>query len=67
MIFVAASMLLAFRSTILTWAISANCERLIVPAEILPGYLEPDFRLIAFLIRKVAGGVLVTKVKLRSA
>ena len=65
--FVAASISFALRSFILTCAISASCERLIVPAEILPGSFDPDLRPAAFLIRKVAGGVLVTNEKLRSA
>ena len=67
MIFVAASMSLALRSFILASAISATCDRLIVPAEILPGSLEPDFSLAAFFSRKLAGGVLVANEKLRSA
>ena len=51
MIFVAASKSLAFRSFILACATSATCERLIVPALVLPGSLEPDFKLAAFLSR----------------
>ena len=37
------------------------------PAETLPGSFEPDLSFAAFLMRKLAGGVLVTNVKLRSA
>ena len=67
MILVADSMSLALRSAILVWAISASCERLMVPALTLPGSFEPDFSLAAFFRRKLAGGVLVVKEKLRSA
>ena len=67
MILVAASMSWALRSAILTAAISDSCERLIVPALILPGSFEPDLRPAAFLIRNVAGGVFVTNVNERSA
>jgi hypothetical protein len=67
MVLVAASISLAFRSFIFAWAISATWLRLIVPANALPGSLEPDFRLAAFFSRKVAGGVFVVKEKLRSA
>ena len=67
MILVAASMSLALRSSILASAISASCERRMVPALTLPGSFEPDFSLAAFLIRKLAGGVLVVNEKLRSA
>ena len=59
MIFVAASISLAFKFFIFISAIALTCERLIVPAEILPGSFEPDFSLAAFLSRKLAGGVLV--------
>ena len=65
MIFVAASMSFAFRSFILACAISASCERLMVPALVLPGSFEPDFRFSAFLMRKVAGGVFVSKLNER--
>ncbi len=54
---VAASRSLAFRSFIFISAISANLDRLIFPAETLPGSFEPDLRFAAFLIRKLAGGV----------
>ena len=64
---VAASRSLAFRSFIFAVAISDSCERLILPAETLPGSFEPDLRFSAFLMRKVAGGCLVMKEKLRSA
>ena len=48
MIFVAASRSLALRSFILAVAISASCERLMVPAETLPGSFEPALSLAAF-------------------
>ena len=64
---VAASISLAFRSFIFTSAIFDSSERLILPAETLPGSFEPDFRLAAFLIRNVAGGVLVSNENDRSA
>src|SRR4029078_5669226 len=63
MIFVAAAMSFAFRSFILASAISASCERLIVPALSLPGSFEPDLIRAAFFRRKEAGGVLVVKEK----
>ena len=66
MIFVADSMLLALRSFIFASAISASCERLIVPALILPGSFEPDFSLADFLRWKLADGVSVVNEKLRS-
>ena len=64
---VAASMSLAFRSFIFCSAIAVSAERLILPAETLPGSFEPDFRLAAFLMRKVAGAVLVSNENERSA
>ena len=67
MIFMAWSMSFALRSTILASAISLICAWVMVPAETLPGYFEPDFSLAAFLSRKLAGGVLVMKVNERSA
>ena len=51
MIFVAASMSFAFRSFIFASATAWTAERLMVPAETLPGSFEPDFRLAAFLSR----------------
>ena len=51
MIFVADSRSLAFRSFIFAVAISLSAERLILPADTLPGSLEPDFRFAAFLMR----------------
>ena len=66
MILVAASRSLAFRSAIFSSAISVSFERAILPAETLPGSFEPDLRLAAFLIRKLAGGVLVMNVNERS-
>ena len=67
MIFVAASIELAFRSFIFASAISASCERRMVPPETLPGSFEPDLILAAFFRKCDAGGVLVVKEKLRSA
>ena len=67
MILVACSMSFAFRSAIFCSAISLRAERLIDPAETLPGSFEPDLSLAAFLMRKLAGGLLVTKVNERSA
>jgi hypothetical protein len=67
MILVAASMSLALRSFIFVSAISDSCERLIVPAlpcRLLRARLLDPRRL---LQRKDAGGVLVSKEKLRSA
>ena len=58
---VAISMSFAFRSFIFCSAISASAERLMVPAETLPGSFEPDLSLAAFLMRKLAGGLLVVK------
>ena len=57
----------ALRSFILVSAISASWLVLIEPMMFLPGSFEPDLIFIAFLMRKLAGGLLVTKVKLRSA
>ena len=59
MIFDACSIELALRSFIFDCAISSSCERLIVPAEVLPGSFEPDLRFSACLMKNVAGGVLV--------
>ena len=67
MIFDAASRSLAFKSFILTSAISRSCERRMVPALTLPVSAEPDLIRAAFFRRKDAGGVLVVKEKLRSA
>ena len=67
MIFVAAAISLALRSFILISAISRSCERLMVPAEALPVSEEPFWIRAAYFRRKDAGGVLVTKEKLRSA
>ena len=66
MIFVAASRSFAFRSFIFFSAISRSWACVILPATSRPGLLEPDFRPRASLMKKVAGGVLVTKVKLLS-
>ena len=67
MFLVAASTSLALRSFIFASAISASCERRIVPPETLPGSFEPDLIFAAFFKRKLAGGVFVVKEKLRSA
>src|SRR3954469_10860098 len=63
----AASMLAAFMSFILVLAISSSWARVILPTLSLCGVLDPLSSLIAFLIKVVAGGVLMMKVKLLSA
>src|SRR5699024_1530983 len=63
----AASMLAAFRSGILVSAILRTSSLLMVATLVLLGTPEPDSMLQAFLISTAAGGVLVTKVKERSA
>ena len=67
MIFTAASISFALRSAILMVATSSSCLRVILPADSLPGSFEPDFKPKTFLIRKVAGGAFMVKVKLLSA
>ena len=57
----------AFMSFILVLAISSSWARVILPTLSLCGVAEPFSSLIAFLIRAVAGGVLMMKVKLLSA
>ena len=63
----AASMLAAFMSLSLVLAISSSWARVILPTLLLCGVDEPLSSLMAFLIRTVAGGVLMMKVKLLSA
>ena len=58
----AASMSLALRSFIFFSAISRSWVRVIWPTVSRPVLPEPDFRPVASLMKKVAGGVLVTKV-----
>src|SRR5439155_17987753 len=67
MILVAASRSLALKSFILSSAMPRSCERLIVPALALPVSLEPFWIRVAFLRRKEAVGVLVTKENERAA
>src|SRR5687767_246485 len=57
----------AFMSFSLVLAISSSCARVILPTLSFSGFLEPLSSLMAFLIRVVAGGVLMMKVKLLSA
>ena len=63
----AASMLAAFRSGILVSAILRTSSLLMVATLVLLGTPEPDSMLQAFLMSTAAGGVLVMKVKERSA
>eukprot|EP01034_Spumella_vulgaris_P010467 gene10468-13280_t len=63
----AASTLAAFMSFSLVFAISSSCARVILPTLVFNGFEEPFSSLIAFLIKVVAGGVLMMKVKLLSA
>ena len=64
---IAASMLAAFRSGILVSAILRTSSLLMVATLVLLGTPEPDSMLQAFLMSTAAGGVLVMKVKERSA
>ena len=64
---IAASTSLVLRSGILCSAISRTCFLVTWPTLVLFGSLEPLSILAAFLRRIEAGGVLVTKVKERSA
>jgi hypothetical protein len=64
---IAASKEAAFKSGILSSAISCNFALEIVATFVLFGTAEPDLMLQAFLIKTGAGGVLVTKLKLLSA
>src|SRR5207302_490279 len=63
----APSTLVAFRSFILSSAISRSLTRLSVPTEPLPAVPEPLSTLSAFLIRSDAGGVFRTNVNERSS
>src|SRR4029453_4933151 len=63
----AASTLAAFMSLSLVLAISSSLARVVLPTLLLWGGDEPFSSLTAFLIRTVAGGVLMMKVKLLSA
>src|ERR1700709_2188639 len=63
---IAFSISLAFRSFILVWAISRTWARVTEPAATMPGDLEPLVSLAAFLRKKDAGGVFISKVKLLS-
>ncbi len=67
MIFTAASRSLAFRSAILTWAISSSWLRVTDATFSLCGSAEPFSILAACRSITAAGGVLVTKVKDRSS
>ena len=62
MILAACSRSFAFRSFIFFSAISRSWVRVILPALSRPGALEPDLMFSACLMKKEAGGVLVTKV-----
>src|SRR5579872_868978 len=63
---IAFSMSLALRSFILAWAISRTCARVTLPAVEMPGALEPEDSLAAFLRKYDAGAVFISKVKLLS-
>src|ERR1700712_87172 len=63
---IAFSISLAFRSFILAWAISRTWARVTLPATVMPGDLEPDVSLAAFLRKKEAGAVFISNVKLLS-
>jgi len=63
----AASTSFAFRSGIFFSAISRSWSIETVPTVPLPGVGEPYGSLAACLMKKLAGGVLVTKLKVRSA
>jgi len=64
---IAASSSLAFRSGSLVVAISRIWSRLILPTLSVCGVADPLARPAAFLISSAAGGVFVTKVKVRSS
>src|ERR1700754_2625571 len=66
-VLMAASTLAAFMSFSLVLAISSSWARVILPTLSELGLEEPLSSLTAFLIRTVAGGVLMMKVKLLSA
>src|SRR5450830_940779 len=67
MVRTAASRSAAVKSGALVLAISSACARVILPTLSVWGRGEPLSILAAFLIRIVAGGVFITKVKLLSA
>ena len=67
MLFMAVSTEAAFRSGIFCVAISRTCFSVTLPIFSLFGVPEPLGIPAAFSSRTAAGGVLVTKVKLRSA
>jgi hypothetical protein len=67
MIFSAASIVVAFRSGIFVWAMALTWAAEIEPTLVLCGSALPLSTPAAFLISSAAGGVLVTKVKLRSS
>src|ERR1700722_12424458 len=63
---IAFSISLALRSFILASAMARTWARVTVPAEVMPGVLEPDWSLAAFFRKKEAGAVFISKVKLLS-
>src|SRR5215467_2856754 len=63
---IALSMSLALRSFILALAISRTWARVTLPAVAMPGALDPDDSLAAFLRKYDAGAVFISKVKLLS-
>src|ERR1022692_2788535 len=63
----AASMLVAFRSGILTCAMSLTCALVILPTLVLCGSALPLATPAAFLISSAAGGVFVMNEKVRSS
>src|SRR5690606_35071072 len=56
----------AVRSGVLVLAISSSCSRVTLPTLSVLGRALPEETPAAFLSRKDAGGVFITKVKLRS-
>src|SRR4051812_698966 len=60
---IAFSISLAFRSFILVWAISRTWARVTLPALVMPGLFEPPCSFAAFLRKKEAGAVFISKVK----
>src|ERR1700742_3564284 len=66
-VLIAATTLAAFMSFSLVLAISSSWARVILPTLLASGDEEPLSSLTAFLIKTVAGGVLMMKVKLVSA
>src|SRR5215469_9951465 len=67
MIFSAASIVVAFRSGIFVSAICRSCAEVSVPTLVLCGSALPLSTPTAFLISSAAGGVLVTKLNVRSS